>query len=94
MRNSFLRDLAFLMPSGIQQLTTSSFTIYSKKTLTGIEMTLLTDPSFSERSAQDILALVYSSYTDLVLKDPFYAMDMPIRCSLFDRAIRQILAIA
>ena len=27
---------------------------------------------------------VYELYTDYVLKNPFYEMEMPIRCELFD----------
>ena len=27
---------------------------------------------------------VYSLYADYVLKNPFYELDMPIRCELFD----------
>ena len=27
---------------------------------------------------------LYNLYTDFVLKNPFYELDMPIRCELFD----------
>ena len=61
--------------------------------MTGLKLLLITAPSFTAAYAQDILTVIYSSYTDYVLKDPFYAIDMPIRCSLFDKAVHQILAI-
>ncbi len=31
-----------------------------------------------------MLCRVYELYTDYVLKNPFYEMEMPIRCELFD----------
>lgn len=31
-----------------------------------------------------LLKLIYELYTDYVLKNPFYEMEMPIRCELFD----------
>ena len=30
---------------------------------------------------------VYSLYSDYVLKNPFYELDMPIRCELFDQQL-------
>jgi len=30
------------------------------------------------------LTRVYGLYADYVLKNPFYELDMPIRCELFD----------
>ncbi|KAI3941406.1 hypothetical protein MKW92_022216 [Papaver armeniacum] len=31
-----------------------------------------------------LLKIIYELYTDYVLKNPFYEMEMPIRCELFD----------
>ena len=31
-----------------------------------------------------LLKVIYELYTDYVLKNPFYEMEMPIRCELFD----------
>lgn len=31
-----------------------------------------------------LLKVIYELYTDFVLKNPFYEMEMPIRCELFD----------
>ena len=74
-------------------ISTSSFSIYSKQTLTGLKLIIVVIPTFPKHAAQDLLAVVYANYSDYVLKNPFYALDMPIRCSLFDKAVRQILAI-
>ena len=61
--------------------------------MTGLKLIVVVTPSFPESAAGELLNVVYASYTDFVLKDPFYALDMPIRCSLFDKAVKQILAI-
>ena len=88
-----ISPLAFIRPKGINQITTSSFSIQVKDTLTGMKLVLVVPPAFPESTAAELLNIIYISYTDYVLKDPFYALDMPIRCSLFDKAVKQILAI-
>jgi hypothetical protein len=80
-----------LTPTGIDQLITTDFALFSKQTMTGLKLLLLAHPSFPAKAAQETLAKVYANYSDYVLKDPFYVMDMPIRCSLFDKALRQFI---
>jgi hypothetical protein len=87
-------ELAFLHSKGIDSIRTTNFTIHIKQTLTGLKLVVLVEPSFPSPAAQAMLSVVYSNYTDYALKDPFYLIDMPIRCSLFDKAIRQILAVS
>jgi len=38
---------------------------------------------------ESLLKFVYELYTDYVLKNPFYEMEMPIRCELFDINLAQ-----
>ena len=38
---------------------------------------------------ESLLKFVYELYTDYVLKNPFYEMEMPIRCELFDINLTQ-----
>lgn len=38
---------------------------------------------------ENLLKHVYELYTDYVLKNPFYEMEMPIRCELFDINLAQ-----
>ena len=83
------RELSFLAPTGIEQILTTEFSLYSKQTMTGLKLLLVTQPTFPARAAHDMLGKIYASYTDYVLKDPFYVIDMPIRCSLFDKTVRQ-----
>jgi hypothetical protein len=47
-----------------------------------------------ETGAQNIetlLKVIYELYTDFVLKNPFYEMEMPIRCELFDLNLAQVI---
>lgn len=80
-------------PTGIQHVLTSAFSMYCKQTLTGLKLILIVERGFPERAASDILSLVYAAYSDYVLKDPFYSVDMPVRCSLFDKAVRQMMIV-
>ena len=91
--SSCVSELSFLHSKGIEVVTTSRFSMYSKQTLTGLKLMIIVSPTFPSRAANDLLQLIYSNYSDFVLKNPFYALDMPIRCSLFDKAVKQILAI-
>ncbi|GLT72875.1 hypothetical protein SLA2020_447720 [Shorea laevis] len=38
-----------------------------------------------------LLKVIYELYTDYVLKNPFYEMEMPIRCELFDINLTQAI---
>jgi trafficking protein particle complex subunit 4 len=38
-----------------------------------------------------LLKAIYELYTDFVLKNPFYEMEMPIRCELFDHNLAQVI---
>lgn len=38
---------------------------------------------------ENLLKHIYELYTDYVLKNPFYEMEMPIRCELFDINLAQ-----
>lgn len=38
-----------------------------------------------------LLAAIYDIYTDYVLKNPFYEVEMPIRCELFDHHLLALI---
>lgn len=40
---------------------------------------------------ETLLKVIYELYTDFVLKNPFYEMEMPIRCELFDLNLAQVI---
>lgn len=67
---------------GIELLETDAFDLHCYQTLTGTKFFLATAVGFT--GAHALLAAVYDLYTDYVLKNPFYEVEMPIRCELFD----------
>lgn len=38
-----------------------------------------------------LLRKIYELYADYVLKNPFYSLEMPIRCELFDTNLQNLL---
>lgn len=42
-------------------------------------------------STNEIFRKLYIIYSDYVMKDPFYSMDMPIKSSLFDSKINELV---
>jgi hypothetical protein len=38
-----------------------------------------------------LLRAIYELYTEFALKNPFYEMEMPIRCELFDFNLAQVI---
>ena len=38
-----------------------------------------------------LLKRIYEIYADFALKNPFYSLEMPIRCELFDENLKQAL---
>jgi hypothetical protein len=72
-------------PSGIEVLETSNFRIYCHQTLTGVKFLLLTEPG--QPNVENIMRRVYELYADYVMKNPFYTIEMPIRCQKFEAAL-------
>ena len=71
------------------QLDADSFSLHCLRTFTGLKFYILTDPH--SLGAQALLQAAYELYTDYVLKNPFYELEMPIRCELFDNALRKLM---
>uniref|UniRef100_A0A0D9WM00 Trafficking protein particle complex subunit n=1 Tax=Leersia perrieri TaxID=77586 RepID=A0A0D9WM00_9ORYZ len=74
---------------GIDLLQAHNFDLHCFQSLTGTKFFAV-----CETGAQNIevlLKVIYELYTDFVLKNPFYEMEMPIRCELFDLNLAQVL---
>jgi hypothetical protein len=71
-----------LRASGLEVLETSHFRLNCFQTVTGTKFLLVTEPA--QPNVEVILRRVYELYTDFVMKNPFYTVDMPIRCLKFD----------
>jgi hypothetical protein len=76
-------------PSGIEVLETEHFRLQCFSTLTGTKFLLFTDPN--QPNVDSVARRIYELYTDYVMKNPFYQMEMPIRCEVFDRRLVQYL---
>mmetsp|Transcript_20589 Transcript_20589/g.44209 ORF Transcript_20589/g.44209 Transcript_20589/m.44209 type:complete len:142 (-) Transcript_20589:296-721(-) len=75
--------------TGIELLETDGFILHSFDTLTGLKFFVTAEPD--SKSPLDVfLRDVYSLYSDYVLKNPFYEMDMPIHCERFDQKLAKL----
>lgn len=69
--------------SGLEFLETDRFRLTCFQTLTGTKFLLFTDPTTG--SVDIIMNKIYELYADYVMKNPFYQLEMPVRCEAFDR---------
>lgn len=44
-----------------------------------------------KNGVDSLLRRIYELYADYALKNPFYSIDMPIRCQRFDDAIKSLI---
>ena len=72
--------------TGIESLQTSRFLMSCLQTPTGTKFLLFTEPAQSNTDI--ILRKCYELYADYVMKNPFYSLEMPIRCEKFERAVQ------
>uniref|UniRef100_A0A8C7E9V8 Trafficking protein particle complex subunit n=1 Tax=Nothoprocta perdicaria TaxID=30464 RepID=A0A8C7E9V8_NOTPE len=59
---------------------------------TGIKFVVLADPK--QTGIDSLLRKIYEIYSDFALKNPFYSLEMPIRCELFDQNLKLALEVA
>ncbi|KAL1494701.1 hypothetical protein ABEB36_010259 [Hypothenemus hampei] len=75
--------------SGIEILEADTFKLYCFQTLTGVKIMVVVDRN--QTGAEVFLKKVYELYADYALKNPFYSLEMPIRCELFDSNLKTLL---
>ncbi|BCS30071.1 uncharacterized protein APUU_80374S [Aspergillus puulaauensis] len=71
--------------SGLDMLETDKFRLTCFQTLTGTKFLLFTDPLME--NVDVVMKGVYEIYADYVMKNPFYQIEMPVRCERFDRGV-------
>jgi len=71
--------------SGIEVIESSHFRLYCHQTQTGTKFLLITEPG--QPNVENIMRRVYELYADFVMKNPFYTVEMPIRCQKFEAAL-------
>lgn len=57
--------------------------------ITGVKFMIVAEPT--ETRLEILLKKIYELYADYVLKNPFYSLEMPIRCELFDQNLQLLL---
>ena len=72
--------------TGIEVLESSNFRLSCFQTVTGTKFLLFTEPL--QPNVDSIMRRIYELYADYVTKNPFYQLEMPIRCEAFDRGLR------
>ncbi|XP_076274692.1 trafficking protein particle complex subunit 4-like protein Trs23 [Rhynchophorus ferrugineus] len=75
--------------SGIEFLEADTFRLHCFQTLTGVKIIVIVDRH--QIGAEVFLKKVYELYADYALKNPFYSLEMPIRCELFDTNLKAML---
>ena len=74
---------------GIERIVAGGMELRSLQTRTGIKFFVT-----AERDTPDMLSVlhdIYVLYTECVLKDPFYELEMPIRSDLFSQAVDALI---
>ncbi|KAK9829036.1 hypothetical protein WJX72_003556 [[Myrmecia] bisecta] len=69
--------------TGIELLQADTFDLHCFQTLTGTKFLMITEPQTPDIE-ETLKSMIYELYVDYVLKNPFYEVEMPIRCELFD----------
>ncbi|RDH22415.1 Sybindin-like protein, partial [Aspergillus niger ATCC 13496] len=72
--------------TGLECLETDKFRLTCFQTLTGTKFLLFTDPLMANIDV--VMKKIYELYADFVMKNPFYQLEMPVRCEAFDRNLQ------
>uniref|UniRef100_A0A182Y069 Trafficking protein particle complex subunit n=1 Tax=Anopheles stephensi TaxID=30069 RepID=A0A182Y069_ANOST len=75
--------------SGIEVLEADTFRLHCFQTLTGVKFMIFAETV--QPGIDVLLRRIYELYADYVLKNPFYSLEMPIRCELFDTNLQTLL---
>ncbi|KAG0672010.1 hypothetical protein C6P42_003344 [Pichia californica] len=73
--------------TGLRSVQTEKFNMFIYQTVTGIKIIILTSIDLNEYQISNFQIIIYKLYSDYVMKNPFYSLDMPIRIKLFDDKI-------
>ncbi|KAH7031611.1 Longin-like domain-containing protein [Microdochium trichocladiopsis] len=81
-------------PSGLEVMETENFRLQCFATQTGLKFLLFTDSvqsSGGPAGADAAMRRIYEYYADYVMKNPFYQLEMPVRCEMFDRRLNSYI---
>lgn len=71
--------------SGLEVMETENFRLQCFNTLTGVKFLLFTETT--QTNVDVTIKRIYDLYADYVMKNPFYSLEMPVRCDIFDRKL-------
>ncbi|KAK6023001.1 Sybindin-like family protein [Ostertagia ostertagi] len=71
-------------------METTQFRLSCLQSRTGVKFVVVTSPT-ATIPIESLLNKLYELYADYALKNPFYAIDMPIRCSKFEEGLKLLL---
>ncbi|KAL3768766.1 hypothetical protein ACHAWU_006867 [Discostella pseudostelligera] len=74
---------------GIEQIEGGGVILKCLQTRTGIKFVITAEPGTSDLDT--VLREIYVLYSDCALKDPFYELEMPIRCELFTNSVDSLM---
>ncbi|RAK79131.1 trafficking protein particle complex subunit 4 [Aspergillus fijiensis CBS 313.89] len=81
--SSYTYPILGVPATGLESLETDKFRLTCFQTLTGTKFLLFTDPHMA--NIEVVMKKIYEFYADFVMKNPFYQLEMPVRCEAFDR---------
>jgi len=76
-------DLPPSQRTGLEVLESALFRLTCFQTYTGMKFLLFTEPH--QPNVDVTMRKIYELYADYVMKNPFYQLEMPVRCEAFDR---------
>mmetsp|Transcript_48797 Transcript_48797/g.66500 ORF Transcript_48797/g.66500 Transcript_48797/m.66500 type:complete len:148 (-) Transcript_48797:665-1108(-) len=82
-------QIAPVISNGIEKLETDILKLQCFQSRTGIKFVITAEAGTPD--LESVLHSVYEAYADYVLKNPFYELDMPIRCELFTIQVKHIV---
>ena len=77
---------------GITVVNGRDFNIHCRQTTTGLKFLLIvhSEEAIEDARLEMFFNKLYTSYANCILKNPFYALDMPIKCQAFNNSILKI----
>ncbi|KAI1244104.1 hypothetical protein MGN70_013973 [Eutypa lata] len=75
--------------TGLEVMETENFRLQCFNTMTGTKFLLFTDTM--QANVDVVMRRVYDLYADYVMKNPFYQLEMPVRCDAFERRLNSYI---
>lgn len=75
--------------SGIEILEADTFKLHCFQTISGLKFLVVSEPI--QQGLEILLKKIYELYSDYALKNPFYSLEQPLRCELFDQNLQNLL---